>query len=135
MILVILFISAAILGFASIYICDKKCWDVMFPVLLMIIGVIGCLMCGALIPFERSEKAYNNYYREWNRKHSGLEARIEAWNKGGEDPYLWDDVKEFNSDLEYAQHWANNCWTSWMNERACNEFETFDIPEYKRNEE
>lgn len=107
----------------------------MFPVLLMIIGVIGCLMCGALIPLERSEKAYNNYYREWNRKHLGLEARIEAWNKGGEDPYLWDDVKEFNSDLEYAQYWANSCWTSWMNERACNEFETFDIPEYKRNEE
>ena len=135
MILVILFISAAILGFASICICDKKCWDVIFPVLLMIIGVLGCLICGALIPCERSEKAYNNYYKEWNRKHLGLEARIEAWNKGGEDPYLWDDVKEFNSDLEYAQYWANNCWTSWMNERACNEFETFDIPEYKRNGE
>lgn len=135
MILVILFISAAILGFASIYICDKKCWDVIFPVLLMIIGVLGCLICGALIPCERSEKAYNNYYKEWNRKHLGLEARIEAWNKGGKDPYLWDDVKEFNSDLEYAQYWANNCWTNWMNERACNEFETFDIPEYKRNGE
>lgn len=135
MILVILFISAAILGFASIYICDKKCWDVVIPALLMIIGVLGCLTCGALIPYERSEKAYNNYYKEWNRKHLGLEARIEVWNKGGEDPYLWDDVKEFNSDLEYAQYWANNCWTNWMNERACNEFETFDIPEYKRNGE
>lgn len=135
MILAILFISAAILGFASIYICDKKCWDIIFPVFLMIIGVFGCLICGVLIPCKRSEKAYNNYYREWNRKHLGLEVRIEAWNKGGEDPYLWDDVKEFNSDLEYAQYWANSCWTSWMNERACNEFETFDIPEYKRNEE
>jgi hypothetical protein len=60
----------------------------------MIIGVLGCLICGALIPCERSKKAYNYYYKEWNRKHLGLEARIEAWNKGGEDPYLWDDVKE-----------------------------------------
>lgn len=49
--------------------------------------------------------------------------------------YLWDDVKEFNSDLEYAQYWANNYWTNWMNERACNEFETFDIPDYKRSNE
>ena len=92
-------------------------------------------MCAALIPCERSSKAYNSYYKEWNRKHAGLEARIEAWNKGGEDPYLWDDVKEFNSDLEYAQYWANNYWTNWMNERACNEFETFDIPDYRRSNE
>ena len=46
-----------------------------------------------------------------------------------------DDVKEFNSDLEDAQHWANSYWTNWMNEQACNEFETFDIPEYKRSKE
>lgn len=135
MILVILFIAAIILGFVFIYVCDKKCWDFTIPVLMMVVGVVGCLLCGTLIPCERSAKAYNKYYEEWNRKHSGLEARIEAWNRGGEDPYLWEDVKEFNSDLEYAQYWANNYWTNWMNERACNEFETFDIPDYRRSNE
>lgn len=135
MILMILFIIALVLGFAFIYICDKRGWDFTIPVLLLIVGVCGCVIGGALIPCERSEKGYNFYYKEWNRKYSGLEARIEAWNKGGEDPYLWDDVKEFNSDLKEAQNWANNRWTDWMNEQACNEFETFDIPEYKRNGE
>ncbi len=133
MILTILFIVAVILGFILISICDKKCWDVTGPVLLIVIGVCGCLMCGALIPCKRARKAYNTYYKEWNRKYLGLEARIEAWNNGGEDLYLWDDVREFNSDLEFAQSWANNYWTSWLNEQACNEFEKFDIPEYKRN--
>lgn len=131
MILLILFIVSLVLGFILIFIADKKCWDVVVPVLMMVVGVFGCLICGALIPCERSEKAYNLYYKEWNRKYLGLEARIEAWNKGGEDPYLWEDVKEFNSDFEYAQYWANNYWTNWMNERACNEFETFDIPDYR----
>lgn len=135
MILLILFIAALVLGFFFIYVCDKKCWDFTIPIMMMVIGVFGTLVCAALIPCERSSKAYNSYYKEWNRKHAGLEARIEVWNKGGEDPYLWDDVKEFNSDLEYAQYWANNYWTNWMNERACNEFETFDIPDYRRSNE
>lgn len=135
MILTILFIVAAVLGLIFIPICDKKWWDFTIPVLMMVIGIFGCLVCGALIPCERTKKAYNSYYKEWNRKHLGLEARIEAWNKGGEDPYLWDDVKDFNNDLKDAQYWANNYWTNWMNEQACNEFETFDIPEYKRSNE
>ena len=135
MILLILFIVALVLGFIFTILCDKKCWDVTIPVLLMVIGACGCLLCGAIIPGERTNKAYNSYYEDWNRKRSGLAARIEAWNKGGEDPYLWDDVRKFNSDLEYAQYWANNYWTNWMNECACNEFETFDIPEYRRSNE
>ena len=135
MILVIFSIVALVLGFILTILCDKKCWDVTAPILLMVIGACSCLLCGAIIPCERTNKAYNFYYTEWNRKRSGLEARIEAWNKGGEDPYLWDDVREFNSDLEYAQRWANSYWTNWMNERACNKFEKFDIPEYRRNNE
>lgn len=135
MILVILFIAAFVLGFIFIYICDIKCWNNTVPVLMVVVGTCGSIVCGALIPCERSAKAYNTYYKEWNRKHSGLEARIEAWNRGGEDPYLWDDVREFNCDLEYAQCWANSYWTNWMNECACNEFETFDIPDYRRNNE
>lgn len=135
MILIILFIAAVILGFIFTLICIKKYWDYIFFFILMVIGVFGCFVCGALILCERPAGAYNTYYKEWNRKRSGLEARIEAWNKGGEDPYLWEDVKEFNIDLEYAQYWANNYWTSWMNERACNEFETFDIPDYRRSNE
>ena len=133
MILMILFIIALILGFTLIFICDKKNWDLIFPALLMVIGVCGCLVGGSLIPCERSANAYNSYYREWNRKYLGLEARIEAWNKGVEDPYLWDDVKEFNSDLKEAQHWANSYWTNWMKEQACNEFKSFDIPDYERS--
>lgn len=135
MILLILFIAAFVLGFVFIYVCSEKCWDFTVPVLMVVVGICGSIVCGALIPCERSSKAYNSYYKEWNRKHAGLEARIEAWNKGGEDPYLWEDVKEFNSDLEYAQYWANSYWTNWMNERACNEFETFDIPDYRRSNE
>lgn len=131
MILVILFVSVAILGFLLIFACD----DVSIPVLMIVCGIIACLVCGVTALCERTKGAYNSYYKEWNRKHLGLEARIEAWNRGGEDPYLWEDVKEFNSDLEYAQYWANNYWTNWMNEQACNEFETFDIPEYKRSNE
>lgn len=135
MILLILFIAAFVLGFVFIYVCSEKCWDFTDPVLMVVVGICGSIVCGALIPCERSSKAYNSYYKEWNRKHAGLEARIEAWNKGGEDPYLWEDVKEFNSDLEYAQYWANSYWTNWMNEQACNEFETFDIPDYRRSNE
>lgn len=135
MILTILFIAALVLGFIFIVICDKKCWDCTLPALLIVIGAFGCMACGGLAACERPKKAYNSYYKEWNRKYLGLEARIEAWNNGGEDQYLWDDVKDFNSDLKDAQYWANNYWTNWMNEQACNEFETFDIPEYKRSNE
>lgn len=134
MILTIIFGIALVLGFVFIPICHKKKWDYFLPVLSLIVGLIFLLMGGALIARERTKGAYTSYYREWNRKYLGLEARIEAWNKGGEDPYLWDDVKKFNSDLKNAQYWSNNYWTSWMNERACNEFETFKIPEYKRSE-
>lgn len=88
MILLILFISVIILGFFFICLCDKKCWDFTVPVLMMVVGIFDTLVCAALIPRERSSKAYNSYYKEWNRKHAGLEVRIEAWNKGGEDPYL-----------------------------------------------
>ena len=69
MILVILFIAVVILGFVFIFICNNKCWDFTFPVLLMIVGIFGCFICGALIPCERSAKAYNKYYEEWNRKY------------------------------------------------------------------
>lgn len=134
MILTILFITFLVLGLIFIPICNKQDWDCFLPALSVTIGVLFCFIGGALIASERSEKGYTSYYREWNRKSCGLEARIEAWNKGGEDPYLWDDVKKFNSDLKNAQHWANSYWTNWLNERACNEFETFDIPEYKRSE-
>ena len=135
MILTILFIAAVVFGFIFIPICNIKDWDITFPAVLMVIGIFGCIACGGMVTCERTKKAYNSYYKEWNRKYLGLEARIEAWNNGGEDQYLWDDVKEFNSDLEDAQHWANSYWTNWMNEQACNEFETFDIPEYKRSKE
>lgn len=133
MILTILFIIFLVLGFIFILICDKRGWDITMPVLLLVAGACGSLLCGGLIACERTKGAYDSYYREWNRKHLGLEARIEAWNGGGEDPYLWDDVKEFNSDLEEAQHWTNSCWTSWMKEQACNEFKPFDIPNYERS--
>lgn len=135
MILIILFVAAIILGFIFVRICDKRLWDYTIPIVIMSIGFFGCLVCGALAACERTSKAYNTYYEEWNRKYLGFEARIKAWNSGGEDPYLWDEVKKFNSDLEYAQYWANNYWTNWMNECACNEFETFDIPDYKRSNE
>ena len=101
--ILILFISAIILDFVFIYICEKKCWDLTLILLIFVVGLIG-IMCDALIPCGRSSEAYGFYYKERNRKHAGLEARIEALNKGEEDPYLWDDVKEFNSDLEYAQY-------------------------------
>lgn len=135
MILVILFIIAIILGLILAFVFNKKCWDFTIPVSLTSIGIFGCILCGGLILCARTSKAYYVYYTEWNRKHSGLEARIEAWNKGGEDPYLWDDVKEFNVDLEQAQRWANSYWTNWMNEQACNEFGTFDMPDYRRSNE
>ena len=133
MILTILFIVALVLGFLLIPICDKRGWDITIPVLLLIAGACGGILSGGLIVCERTKGAYNSYYKEWNRKHLGLEARIEAWNKGGEDPYLWEDVKRFNSDLKESQRWANNYWTNWMNEQACNEFKPFDIPNYERS--
>lgn len=88
MILLILFISAIILGFFFIYLCDKKCWDFTVPVLMMVAGIFSTLVCAALIPCERSSKAYNSYYKEWNRKHAGLEARIEHGTKA-EKPHIW----------------------------------------------
>lgn len=135
MILIILFISAFVLGLIFMRICSEKCWDLTIPVIIASVGFFGCFICGILIPCERTSKAYNDYYEDWNRKYLGLEARIKAWNNGGEDPYLWDDVKEFNSSLENAQYWANNYWTNWMNECACNKFEIFDIPNYERGNE
>lgn len=135
MILLILFIVSLVLEFILIFVANKKCWDLTIPTFLTTVGFLGCLICGTLVLYEKTKGAYNFYYEEWDRKYLGLEARIKAWNKGGEDPYLWDDVKKFNSDLEYAQSFANNYWTNWMSEQACNEFETFDIPDYKRSNE
>ena len=41
--ILILFISAIILDFVFIYICEKKCWDLTLILLIFVVGLIGIL--------------------------------------------------------------------------------------------
>jgi len=110
-------------------------WVAGFVVICLFIGGAGSLVVGSTYICERTKSGYKQNYDEWDNRQRGLAARINEWNNGAEDDKLWDEVKKYNSDLKDSQYWANNNWTSWFNENACNEFETFDIPEYQRDKE
>ena len=43
--ILILFISAIILDFVFIYICEKKCWDLTLILLIFVVGLIGIMCC------------------------------------------------------------------------------------------
>lgn len=76
------------------------------------------------------------YRNQWSAQYTGLEQRIENWeNSDHTDAILWSDVQKYNDKLIDARYWNNNAWVGWFNERGCNEFETFDIPDYKRSNE
>ena len=131
MILTIIFVVLTSIGIAALllpsgltdWIPDGLCWAILIGAF---IGAFGTVVAVGTYGSERSSSGYREHYDEWDTRYRGLAARIEVWKQGAEDPKLWDDVKEYNKELEDAKYWANNLWTNWFNENACNEFETFD---------
>jgi len=131
MILTIIFVVLTSIGISAFllpsgltdWIPDGLCWAILIGAL---IGAFGTVTAVGTYASERSSSGYKEHYDEWNTRYRGLAARIEIWKQGAEDLKLWDDVEEYNKELEDAQYWANNNWTNWFNENACNEFETFD---------
>lgn len=131
MILTIIFVVLTSIGITAFllpsgltdWIPDGLCWAILIG---GFIGALGTVTAVGTYGCERSSSGYEEHYDEWNTRYRGLAARIEIWKQGAEDPKLWDDVEEYNKELEDAQYWANNNWINWFNENACNEFETFD---------
>jgi len=98
-------------------------------ILCLLIGGGGTIGLAGTAATERSKSGYETYYKEWDSRYRGLSARITLWENGAEDPNLWDEVEKYNNDLTDAQYWANNKWTNWWNEYACNDFDVIeDIP-------
>lgn len=118
-----------------------KLWDTKedLSIALWVLGICGILaigMCGIGCMVEQSSSMTQKYRNQWSAKYTGLEQRIENWENGDHtDATLWSDVQKYNDKLIDAKYWNNNAWVGLFNERACQEFETFDIPEYKRNNE
>jgi hypothetical protein len=131
MILTIIFVVLTSIGISAFllpsgltdWIPEGLCWAILIG---GFIGALGTVTAVGTYVCERGSSGYEEHYDEWDTRYRGLAARIEIWKQGAEDPKLWDDVKEYNKELEDAQYWANNNWTNWFNENACNEFETFD---------
>ena len=131
MILTIIFVVLTSIGIAALllpsgltdWIPDGLCWAILIGAF---IGAFGTVVAVGTYGSERSSSGYREHYDEWDTRYRGLAARIETWKQGAEDPKLWDDVEKYNKELEDAKYWANNIWTNWFNENACNEFETFD---------
>ena len=131
MILTIMFVVLTSIGIAALllpsgltdWIPDGLCWAILIGAF---IGAFGTVVGVTSYVAERGSSGYREHYDEWDTRYRGLAARIETWKQGAEDPKLWDDVEKYNKELEDAKYWANNLWTNWFNENACNEFETFD---------
>jgi len=134
MILGIILISMLAIGLLGLllpssltdWIPDAGAWMV---ILCLFIGGGGTIALAGTAATERSKSGYETSYKEWDSRYRGLSARITLWENGAEDPNLWDEVEKYNSDLTDAQYWANNKWTNWWNEYACNDFDVIeDIP-------
>lgn len=111
---------------ATDWIPDGGAWVI---IICLFIGGGGTIALMGTIATERSKGGYELHYQEWDSRYRGLSARITLWENGAEDPNLWDEVKKYNSDLTDAQYLADNKWTNWWNEYACNEFNIIeDIP-------
>ena len=131
MILTIIFVVLTSIGIAALllpsgltdWIPEGLYWAILIGAF---IGAFGTVVAVGTYGSERSSSGYREHYDEWDTRYRGLAARIEVWKQGAEDPKLWDDVEDYNKELEDAKYWANNIWTNWFNENACNEFETFD---------
>lgn len=112
-----------------------KFWDKAdITILFWTIGAIGVLataVCGIGCIVEQSNSMTQKYRNQWSAKYTGLEQRIENWEGGDHtDATLWSDVQKYNDSLIDAKYWNGNIWVNWFNERACQEFETIDIPAY-----
>lgn len=105
---------------------------------LWIVGLCSVLGAGICVPatlIAQSNFMTHQRQDQWSAKYTGLEQRIENWEDGDHtDAMLWSDVQKYNNDLIHAKYWNNNAWVGWLNERACQEFETIDIPAYEIKE-
>mgnify|MGYP003310795147 CR=1 FL=1 len=103
-----------------------------------IVGLCSVLGAGICIPscfIAQSNFMTQKRQDQWSAKYTGLEQRIENWEGGDHtDAMLWADVQKYNNDLIHAKYWNDNAWVGWLNERACQEFKTIDIPAYEIEE-
>lgn len=111
-----------------------KFWEKDISILLGTLGILGILATVICIPaciIEQSNSMTQKYRDQWSAKYTGLEQRIENWESGDHtDATLWSDVQKYNDKLIDAKYWNDNIWVNWFNERACQEFDTIDIPTY-----
>lgn len=134
MILLIIFVFCSLLCIPA-YIFRNK-GDISIPFwMLGICGIFVLAICGTGCMVEQSNSITQKYRDQWSAKYVGLEQRIENWENGDHtDATLWSDVQKYNDELIDAKYWNDNVWVNWFNERACQEFETFDIPSYEIEE-
>ena len=129
MILIIIFILCSFFCIPAYKFRDKA-----EAIMFWTIGVTGMLatvIFGVGCMITQSSSMTQKYQNQWSAKYTGLEQRIENWEDGDHtDATLWSDVQKYNDDLIDAKYWNNNIWVNWFNERACQEFETIDIPAY-----
>lgn len=111
-----------------------KFWEKDISILFGTLGILGILATVICIPaciIEQSNSMTQKYRDQWSAKYTGLEQRIENWENGDHtDATLWSDVQKYNNKLIDAKYWNDNIWVNWFNERACQEFDTIDIPSY-----
>lgn len=135
MILLIIFIACALLLIPFI-VCDIK--NELIEGICFVCGGIGLVVTLVCVPAcitEQSSSLTQKCRDQWSAKYTGLEQRIENWESGDHtDAMLWSDVQKYNDKLINAKYWNDNIWVSWFNERACQEFETIDIPAYVTEE-
>ena len=60
--ILILFISAIILDFVFIYICEKKCWDLTLILLIFVVGLIGIMCCNFIDETKQESEAKSIFY-------------------------------------------------------------------------
>ena len=85
-----------------------------FGVLLITLGIVGCLFTGGFI-IGNAATCELNYQNALHEKEM-LEYRIDHMEEnitGNE--MLYNDIVEFNNGLRNVKKWANSLWTNWFN--------------------
>ena len=134
MILMIIFASIFLISFLILFVVPDDKIDFIGEIIAYVCFFVDSSLLFLSLILIINANCYNKHHKEWEAEYKSLNARIYYWDThlDDEDETLWDDVEAYNNKLTEAKRLASSPWTNILNEKACYDFETFELRERRR---
>lgn len=121
MLLFLIFLMALVIG----KILLDKMYDELLPVLSLVIGVVGTVLCGLFLLINLMVMDVN--YQNKLEEKSMLEYRIQKGEEIAGNELLYSQVVDFNNDLRSTKILSKNPWVNCFNNWKIAEIDYIEI--------